>query len=184
MIVFIATACHTPTISTAIQAYFSLARILFSRIEIWQTFPITGRIYVQCLFTRIERENNSLHQRRYRHPKYSTDFTDFCHHPSQTHNTHWKANFTSPYCEAPHLWSRRDKEFYQAETKSHMDRLCAGSQIQRGCEFQYRSKNQLHFKRCNRNPPYSWSETHIHGSVTQLQIFNWQIHSSHIALWN
>ncbi|MFR0893509.1 MAG: hypothetical protein ACLSGF_01120 [Alistipes onderdonkii] len=26
---------------------------------------------------------------------------------------------------------------------------------QRGCEFQYRSKNQLHFKRCNRNPPYS-----------------------------
>ena len=39
MIVFIATACHTPTISTAIQAYFSLARILFSRIEIWQTFP-------------------------------------------------------------------------------------------------------------------------------------------------
>jgi hypothetical protein len=42
--VFMATACHTPTISTPIHAYFSLARILFCKNPIWNTFPTVGRM--------------------------------------------------------------------------------------------------------------------------------------------
>ena len=47
MIVFIAIPCHAPTITIAIHAVVSLARILFSKNEIPNVFATDGIIYVK-----------------------------------------------------------------------------------------------------------------------------------------